>query len=150
MLSIQEKRFCDKYIIHFDLVKAVKEAGFQVKNKARKGMLLLERDDIKKYIKERVKLLECSDIATEKEVLIFLTSVLRGEATENLQFVSRSGSKDGFYEEILEEICSPKLNHRLRAAEYLLKLYSIANDITDDEKLIINNDVPKTNKKVLN
>lgn len=86
-LSPKEDRFISLYIKYSDSAQAAKEAGYSVregiKNKtaqyAKRGRELLGRQYIKDEIAYRVDALRDAQIADAKEVLMYLSRVMRGE-----------------------------------------------------------------------
>lgn len=86
-LSPKEDRFISLYIKYADGTQAAKEAGYSiretVKNKeaqfAKKGRELLSKDYIKDEIAFRSEQIRDAQIADSKEVLMYLTRVMRGE-----------------------------------------------------------------------
>jgi phage terminase small subunit len=91
-LSPKEDRFITLYIKYADSTQAAKEAGYAIrdtiKNKeaayVKKGKELLRRDYIKDEIAARSEEFRDAQIADTKEVLMYLTNVMRG--TEKDQF----------------------------------------------------------------
>lgn len=86
-LSPKEDRFITLYIKYSDGAQAAKEAGYSVrsniKNKdaqyAKRASELLARVYIKNEIAYRMEEFRNEQIADTKEVLMYLTSVMRGE-----------------------------------------------------------------------
>lgn len=81
-LSFREARFIDAYMALGDGAKAVEEAGFTVKNKARKARVLLHKDYIIDEINYRQEIYAASQIADRQEILAFYTSVMRGQVKD--------------------------------------------------------------------
>lgn len=86
-LSPKEDRFITLYIKYADSAQAAKEAGYSiregVKNKdaayVKKGYEMLSKDYIKDEIAARMEEYRDAQIADTKEVLMYLTRVMRGE-----------------------------------------------------------------------
>ena len=86
-LSPKEDRFITLYIKYADCTQAAREAGYSiradVKNKdaqfAKKGEALLKKDYIRDEIASRMEDYRSAQIADSKEVLMYLTRVMRGE-----------------------------------------------------------------------
>ena len=86
-LSPKEDRFITLYIKYADGTQAAKEAGYSIregiKNKeaayTKKGYELLAKDYIKDEISYRMEEYRDAQIADTKEVLMYLTRVMRGE-----------------------------------------------------------------------
>ncbi len=89
-LTPKEDKFISLYIQYSDPIKAAKEAGYLVpnhrKNKdlayAHKGKSLLAKDYIRNEIAARMDLIRDEQIADAKEVLVYLTKVMRGEVKD--------------------------------------------------------------------
>lgn len=124
-LTEKQKIFCDEYIISLNATQAAIKAGYS-KNTARKiAAENLTKPVIQNYISERMKQKESSLIATQDEVLQYLTSVLRGESqTTDIVLV---GMGDG-YQEVQEVEKKPSEKERLKAAELLGKRYGLYTD----------------------
>ena len=86
-LSPKEDRFISLYIKYGDAKQAAQEAGYtiraEVKNKdaqyAKKGKQLLSKDYIRDEIGFRAEEFRNTQIADTKEVLMYLTRVMRGQ-----------------------------------------------------------------------
>lgn len=120
-LTPKQKAFADYYIETGNATIAYKKAGYSVKSDnaaAVEGSKLLRNPKVKKYIEERMKALESKRIASQEEILKFLTSVMRGEVTEEIPI----GKGEGWFE--LEEK-TPSIKDRVKAAELLGKRYGI-------------------------
>lgn len=86
-LSPKEDRFISLYIKYADATQAAREAGYsvraEIKNKdaqyVKKGKELLMKDYIKDEIAARMDEIRDAQIADGKEVLMYLTRVMRGQ-----------------------------------------------------------------------
>lgn len=120
-MTEKQKRFADEYLIDLNATRAYKAAypGVKKDESARtNGWKLLTNADIKKYIDDRTKELESERVANVQEVMEYLTSVLRGEATEQT-----IATDDGGEPKPVDQ--KPKIRDRLKAAELLGKRYSL-------------------------
>lgn len=81
-LTIKQKRFADEYIISGNATDAAIKAGYSSKYANTNASKLLQNTTIKSYIDERLAQLASEKIATQEEVLTYLTSVMRGETQE--------------------------------------------------------------------
>ena len=81
-LKIKQKRFADEYIISGNATGAAVKAGYSSKYANTNASKLLQNTAIKSYIDERLAQLASEKIATQQEVLTYLTSVMRGETQE--------------------------------------------------------------------
>jgi phage terminase small subunit len=151
MFTEKKKQFADNYLTCFNATESAIKAGYKNKDISKKANKLLNDDpDIALYIKEKLKEKEEKDIAKRSEILKFLTNCLRGNETEPIPFVVRSGTtgKDGYYDDkiVIEDI-PIKIKDRLKAAELLAKIHHLMdkNEETSTEKVIINYNIPKNN-----
>lgn len=86
-LSPKEDKFITLYLKYSDATQAAKEAGYTVRAErknveaqyARIGKRILSRDYIKDEIAYRMETFRDANIADTKEVLMYLTKVMRGE-----------------------------------------------------------------------
>lgn len=115
-LSPKEDRFITLYIKHADAKQAAEEAGYavraEIKNKDAQylkiGKKLLAKDYIKDEIAARAEEFRNSQIADTKEVLMYLTKVMRGE--ERDQFNIEASIAD-------RTAAAKELNRRLKELE---------------------------------
>lgn len=123
MLTEKQKRFIDYFIETGNATQAAERAGYKGKNLNRIGSENLSKLDV--YIKEKLKEKDAERIASQDEVLRYLTSVLRGEELEEVVVVEGMG--EGVSEaRLLDKAVNQK--DRIRAAELLGKRYGIFND----------------------
>lgn len=124
-LTAKQKIFCDEYIISLNATQAAIKAGYSKKTARKIAAENLTKPVIQNYISERMEQKESSLIATQDEVLQYLTSVLRGESqTTDTVLV---GIGDG-YQEVQEVEKKPSEKDRLKAAELLGKRYGLYTD----------------------
>lgn len=119
-LSVKNKKFCDEFILSGDAAAAYIKAGYKVKNNkvaAVSASRLLIKPAIKNYIASRIKELDSTKIADMKEIMEYLTSVLRGEQTESV------ATAKGIYEDV--EVSA---KDRIKAAELIGKRYGAWTD----------------------
>ena len=121
-LTIKQKKFADEYIISGNARDAALKAGYKNEVSGREN---LQKPTIKEYMDERLKELEQEAIANQSEVLKFLTSIMRGEQTE--QTLISDGSEQG--QRITNIEVSAK--DRIKAAELLGKRYGSWTDKVD-------------------
>ena len=81
-LTLKQQRFADEYIISANATDAAIKAGYAKRSAGQIGEQNLKKLEIKKYIDERLAQLASEKIATQQEVLSYLTSVMRGETQE--------------------------------------------------------------------
>lgn len=124
-LTAKQQRFCDEYLIDLNATQACIRAGYSEKTAYSQGQRMLKKVEVQNYIEERMKEKENSLIATQDEVLQYLTSVLRGESVSEIVVVEGIG-----------EGCSeartmdkrPDEKERLKAGELLAKRYGLLSD----------------------
>lgn len=114
-LTTKQKKFCDEYIKSGNATEAYFKAGYQIKsNEAARANAsrMLTKANIKEYIETRLKQLESKKLAGAREVLEYLTSVMRGEQTESV------ATAKGIYDNV-----PVSAKDRISAAKELLKRY---------------------------
>ena len=136
-LTEKQKRFCDEYLIDCNATQAAIRAGYSEKSASAIGLENLEKPLLKAYINARMEEKRKSTIATQDEVLAYLTSVLRGESQGTEVVVEGKG--DGF-SEAREFQKKPSEKERMKAAELLGKRYG-----TFVEKIKLDVDKEKEN-----
>ena len=81
-LTLKQQRFADEYIICGNATEAAIKAGYAKRSAQQVGSENLFKPVIKSYIDKRLEELKSEKVADQQEVLEFLTSVMRGEKTE--------------------------------------------------------------------
>ncbi|MFX0112013.1 MULTISPECIES: terminase small subunit [Bacillus] len=123
-LTEKQKRFADYYIELGNATEAARKAGYSSKTAKSIGQENLTKPDIKSYIKERLNEKDAERIASQDEILEFLTAVMRGEETEQIPVGLGEGAQQ------LEDK-DPYLKDRVKAAELLGKRHSMWTDKVD-------------------
>ncbi|MCY7693597.1 terminase small subunit [Bacillus altitudinis] len=123
-LTEKQKRFADYYIELGNATEAARKAGYSSKTAKSIGQENLTKPDIKSYIKERLNEKDAERIASQDEILEFLTAVMRGEKTEQIPVGLGEGAQQ------LEDK-DPYLKGRVKAAELLGKRHSMWTDKVD-------------------
>ena len=127
-LSEKQKAFCVYYIESLNLTEAAKKAGYSEKTARSMGSENLTKPDIKEYIELRLAQMEEKRVATAKEVLEYLTRVMRGEEKDQFDM-------------------DASLQDRTKAAELLGKRYRLFIDKQEIEAkmepVTIVNDIPR-------
>ncbi|UZP04381.1 terminase small subunit [Clostridium botulinum] len=140
-LSERHKRFCDEYLIDLNVTQAAIRAGYTPKYANKKVYALLDKPEIKEYLDQQLKKIEDEKIADAKEVMQYLTSVMRNEATEEVVVVEGCG--DGCSEtRIVKKDMSAK--DRNKAAELLGKRYRLFTEkveVTGTQQVQIVDDI---------
>ena len=129
-MTDKQKRFCDEYLIDCNATRAYKAAYPRVKKDAAASTAsarLLKRADVKAYIDEQMEKIRSEKVADAREVLEYLTAVVRGQTESEVLVVEGVG--DGCSEaRIMTK--GPDEKERLKAAELLGKhLGLLANNV---------------------
>lgn len=120
-LTPKQRAFVDEYLIDLNATQAAIRAGYSKKTAGVIGKENLQKPNLRAAIDERMKEKNSQKIAKQDEVLEFLTSVLRGEVTEQTPL-----SVGELGQELVDK--EPSLKDRTKAAELLGKRYSIWTD----------------------
>lgn len=120
-LTLKQKKFADEYIISGNATEAARKAGYSKKTANRIATENLSKPVIKSYIDERLAQLQSEKIADQEEVLQFITSIMRGEVTEQTLI------GEGMGEQRVTDI-EVAAASRLKAAELLGKRYAMWTD----------------------
>ena len=123
-LTLKQQRFADEYIISGNATESYLKAGYA--NQSRKSAeanarKLLANYSVKNYIDERLKKIESAKTASQQEVIEYLSSVMRGEQTEQTLIGLGMGEQ-----KIIDIHVSAK--DRIKAAELLGKRYRLWTD----------------------
>lgn len=138
-LTERQKAFCDYYIETLNATESYKRAGYQVKNDSSAAVSanrLLKNVNVRKYIEERMKQKESDRIASQDEVLEFLTRVMRGQEIEEVVGFTKHGA--------IKAKKTPSAKDRVKAAELLGKRYMLFSDnvnVTGDVGVQIIDDI---------
>ena len=142
-MTDKQRKFCDEYLIDCNGVRAYQAAYPHIKNEHSARTLasrLLTKVDIKNYIDEQLQKISNDKIADAKEVMQYLTSVLRGESKGTELVVEGVGEGCSEAREIEK---APSEKDRLKAAELLGKRYGLFKDnvALEVEPVMIVNDL---------
>lgn len=135
-MNAKQKRFCDEYLIDCNATQAAIRAGYNEKTAYSQGQRMLKNVEVKTYIDERLEEMHNKKTADAREVIEYLTSVMRGECTEQtLQLVG-----EGVQRIINIDVSA---RERLKAAELIGKRYGMFKDnvSVDLEPVVIVNDL---------
>lgn len=118
-LNEKQKRFVDYYIQTGNATKAAKQAGYSPNTAYAIGAENLRKPQIQVAIQSRLAQLESERIAKDKEILEYITAVMRGETEEEV--VVNVGTGKGFTraEKVKAQVSAKE---RLKAAEMLAKV----------------------------
>ena len=120
----KQKRFCDEYLIDCNATQAAIRAGYSPKTAYSIGEENLKKPELKTYIDERLEQLHSEKTADAQEVLEYLTSVMRGEHTEQVLRL------DGDGVQVVDSVQTPTRD-KLKAAELIGKRYGMFKDAVD-------------------
>lgn len=132
-MTNKQKRFCDEYLIDLNATQSAIRAGYSPKTARFIGQENLTKPNIKAYIEERIAEKEKELIASQDEVLRYLTSVMRGQSESEIVVVEGCG--DGVSQAVKVKK-APDERERLKAGELLAKRYGILSDKVNIEGAI--------------
>lgn len=130
-MTEKQKRFADEYLIDCNATRAYKAAYPKVKKDeaARaNASKLLTKANIREYIDGQLEKMHDEKTADAKEVMEYLTSVMRGESEAEIVVVEGTG--DGA-SEARRMMKAPDEKERLKAAELLGKRYGLFREKLD-------------------
>ena len=146
-MNAKQKRFCDEYLIDCNATQAAIRAGYSKKTSERASDWINEegqekpsskfKPEMREYIDKQLERLHNEKTADAKEVIEYLTSVLRGESSSSVLSLCGDGCQ-----EVIEK--SPDEKERLKAAELLGKRYGLFTDKVNVEggaKVVIVDDL---------
>ena len=145
-MTEKQKIFCDEYLIDLNATRAYKAAYPKVKKDtvaAASAARLLTNVKVKTYIAERLEELHSERTADAREVLEYLTAVLRGDSESETVVVEGTGEGCSKARRMLK---APDEKERLKAAELLGKYYALFTDKAQVEQsgaVQIINDIPR-------
>lgn len=117
-LTPKQQVFADRYIELGNAYQAAIKAGYSEAYAKGNVIRLLENVSVKHYIEKRMEELKSERVADQQEVLEFLSSVLRGEKTEE---VLRGVGKG---EQTIDDM-EISGSDRIKAAELIGKRYAM-------------------------
>lgn len=121
----KQKRFCDEYLIDTNATQAAIRAGYSAKTAYSIGEENLRKPEIRAYIDQRLAEIQSKKIASAEEVMQYLTSVLRGEESEEVVVVEGCGEG---YSNATTMDKAVGARERIKAAELLAKRYGLLTD----------------------
>ncbi len=120
-LTRRQQKFCDEYLISGNATDAAIKAGYSPKTAKQTGSENLAKPDLKAYIETELEKLHSAKIADAEEVMKYLTSVMRGEHTEEIPILCGDGCQELTQKEV-------GAKERLKAAELIGKRYGMFTD----------------------
>lgn len=121
-MTAKQKRFCDEYLVDLNATQAAIRSGYSKRTAQAIGTENLTKPLLKKYIEERMAEKESELIATQDEVLRYLTAVLRDNTDSETIVIEGQG--EGMSEARTMRI-KPSEKDKLKAAELLGKRYAL-------------------------
>ena len=120
-MTPRQRKFCDEYLISGNATDAAIKAGYSPKTAKQTGSENLAKPDLKAYIETELEKLHSAKIADAEEVMKYLTSVMRGEHTEQVLKLVGEGVQTVTDIDVSEK-------ERLKAAELIGKRYGLFTD----------------------
>lgn len=120
-MTPRQQKFCDEYLISGNATDAAIKAGYSRKTAKQTGSENLAKPDLRAYIDEQLAKIHSTKIADAEEVMKYLTSVMRGEHTEQVLKLVGEGVQT-----VTDIDVSAK--ERLKAAELIGKRYGLFTD----------------------
>lgn len=120
-MTPRQQKFCDEYLISGNATEAAIKAGYSRKTAKQTGSENLSKADLRAYIDEQLAKIHSAKIADAEEVMKYLTSVMRGEHTEQVLKLVGEGVQT-----VTDIDVSAK--ERLKAAELIGKRYGLFTD----------------------
>ena len=127
-LTEKQKAFCDYYIQTLNATESATKAGYSEKTARAIGYENLTKPHIQSYISERLAEIESQRIADAKEVLQYLTAVMRGEEVEEVVVTENIGDFQSEARTIDKQV---NARERIKAAELLGRRYALFTDKVD-------------------
>lgn len=124
-MTDKQRKFCDEYLIDLNATRAYKAAYPHVKSEGAAracASKLLTKANIKTYIDEQLDKISSEKTADAKEVMEYLTSVMRGESQAEIVVIEGTG--DGC-SDARRMSKAPDEKERLKAAELLGRRYGL-------------------------
>lgn len=120
-LTKKQQRFCDEYLIDMNATQAAIRAGYSKKTAYAMGAENLKKPQIRGLIDEILAKKSKDVVASQDEILAYLTGVVRGEETGMTLVGVGQGAQVVRQEK-------PTLAERTKAAELLGKRYGLFVD----------------------
>lgn len=132
-LTAKQQRFVDEYLIDLNATQAAIRAGYSTKTARQVAAENMSKPYISEAIQKRMEEKDKDLIASQDEILKYLTSVLRGTSTSEEIVVEGTGQ--GFSKAVkVGKLPSEK--DKLKAAELLGKRYGIYTDKVQAEVVV--------------
>ena len=129
----EQKRFAEEYLVDCNATQAAIRAGYSEKTAYSQGERLLKNVEVKNWRDEQLAQMQGNTIADAKEVMEYLTSVLRGESRGTELVIESVGD---YMSEAREVEKAPSEKEKLKAAELLAKRYGLLTDKVNLESAV--------------
>lgn len=143
-MTNKQRRFCEEYLIDLNATQAAIRSGYSRKTAHKIGTENLQKPVIREYLDKCMREKESKLIASQDEVLRYLTSVMRGESESEIVVVEGQGDGVSYARSMTKR---PDEQNRLKAAEQLAKYYGLTNVQKVEGSLtvpvIIKDDIPE-------
>ncbi|WP_290773244.1 terminase small subunit [Anaerofustis sp.] len=143
-MTERQRKFADEYLISANAKDAALKAGYKESSAGNIGVKNLSNPLIREYMNKRLEEVRGEKIADIKEIMEYLTNVMRREEKEEDVITFKEEKVDyrevepGNFKQVKEKKETPKiiyvptkLSYAMKAAELLGKRYGI---FTEDEK----------------
>ena len=120
-LTKKQRKFADEYLIDCNGTQAAIRAGYSPKTANEQAAKLMANKKISTYISNKLDEMSSERLADAQEVLEYLTSVMRGEYTEQVLRLDGNGVQVVDYIQV-------SARERLKAAELIGKRYGMFKD----------------------
>lgn len=140
-MTDKQRKFCDEYLIDCNATRAYRKAYPNVKKDSSAAVCatkLLRIAKVQEYINKQLEKISSEKIADAKEVMEYLTSVLRGESQSEIVVIEGTG--DGC-SDARRMNKAPDEKEKLKAAELLGKRHGLFTDkleVDGNAKVVIN------------
>ena len=127
-MTEKQKRFADEYLIDCNATRAYKVAYPNIKKNSvaqAAGARMLTNVKVKSYIEKQLDRLHDEKTADAKEVMEYLTSVMRGESESEIVVIEGEGDGVSIARRMNK---APDEKERLKAAELLGKRFGLFKD----------------------
>lgn len=124
-MTAKQRRFADEYLIDANATRAYKAAYLHVKNDgtaSAAGTRLLGNVNVRAYVDEQLERISNARVADAREVMEYLTSVMRGQSKAPVVVVEGRGDGVSTARAIDKP---PDERERLKAAELVGKRYGL-------------------------
>lgn len=127
-LTRKQRKFAEEYLVDCNGTKAAIRAGYSPKTANEQAAKLMSNPKINSYITEKLNEMSSEKLADAQEVLEYLTSVMRGEHTEQVLRLDGNGVQVVDYIQV-------SARERLKAAELIGKRYGLFKESYEIESI---------------